>query len=117
MESEKLQILKMVQEGKIRAEEAEKLLQALEQKGASALPSTNAKWLRVRVQEADKKIVNINLPMALVDVAVNMGLKFASPEQLDGIDVPALMQAIKQGATGKILEVQSEEATVEITVE
>ena len=117
MESEKLQILKMVQEGKIRAEEAERLLQALEQKGASALTGTSAKWLRIRVQEADKKIVNINLPIALIDVAVNMGLKFASPEQLEGIDVPALMQAIKEGATGKILEVQSEEATVEIVVE
>ena len=47
----------------------------------------------------------------------NMGLKFASPEQLAGIDIPALIEAIKQGATGKIVEVQSEEVTVEITVE
>ena len=117
MESEKLQILKMVQEGKVRADEAEKLLQALEQQGGQKGPGTKAKWLRIRVQETDKNLVNINLPLALVDVALNMGLKFASPEQLAGIDIPGLVEAIKQGATGKIVEVQSEEVTVEITVE
>jgi len=117
MESEKLQILKMVQEGKLRADEAEKLLQALEQQGGQGVQSTKAKWLRIRVQETGKSLVNINLPLALVDVALSMGLKFVSPEQLAGIDVPALVDAIKHGAMGKIVEVQSEEVIVEIAVE
>ncbi|MBT9135032.1 MAG: hypothetical protein DDT34_00080 [Firmicutes bacterium] len=116
MESEKFQILKLVQEGKVSAEEGARLLQAVEQRCADGSTSTPAKWLRMRVQ-TDGNLVSINLPIALLDVAVSMGLKFIPKDELPEIDIPALLTAIKQGATGKVLEVVAEEATVEITVE
>jgi len=117
MESEKLQILKMVQDGAITAEEGAKLLQALEQQGTVARADGMAKWIRIRVNEKNGKIVNVNLPLSLMEVAVNMGIKFVPKEDLPAIDIPALMEAIRQGLTGKLVEVVSEDVTVDIVVE
>lgn len=118
MENEKLQILKMVQEGKITPEEAARLLQAVDSKPAVTTTSSgNGKWIRIRVQEHGRQIVNVNLPLSLVEVAISMGLKFVPEEELRGVDVNALMEAIRQGVTGKIVEIDADEHKVEIIVE
>lgn len=118
MEGEKLQILKMVQEGKVTPAEATRLLQALDSKApVASSPSGSGKWIRIRVQEQGRQMVNINLPLSLVEVAVSMGLKFVPQEELRGVDVNALMDAIKQGVTGKIVEVDADDHKVEIIVE
>jgi hypothetical protein len=114
-----MQILNMLQDGKITAEEAERLLAALDAQPAPGASGATkpARWLRVRVQEQGRQIVNVNVPMAVVDVAVNMGLKFVPHDQLQDIDVAALMQAIKQGAMGKIVEIDDGDTKVEVVVE
>ena len=118
MENERLQILKLVQEGKVTPDEATKLLQALEGKGGeSAVATGSGKLLRIRVTEGGGTKVNVNLPMSLVEAAVAIGVKFVPEEELRGIDINALLEAIRQGVTGKIVEVDSEEAKVEIYVE
>lgn len=119
MEMERLQILKMVQEGKINAEEAAKLLQVVDTKpaNASSASTTGARWLRVRVQEAGRQVVNVNLPMTIVEVALNMGVKFIPQEHLKDIDLASLLEAVKQGLTGKIVEVDDGDSKVEIIVE
>ncbi|MBS3986116.1 MAG: hypothetical protein KGZ66_11015 [Selenomonadales bacterium] len=122
MENEKLQILKLVQEGKVTPDEATKLLQALEGKSAdssadSAVSTGGSKLLRIRVTEAKGTKVNVNVPMSLVEAAVAIGVKFIPEEELRGVDLSAVIEAIKQGVTGKIVEVDSEEAKVEISVE
>jgi len=120
MEMERMQILKMVQEGKITAEEAAKLMQALDTKTASAtstVSSSKARWLRVRVQEEGRQVVNVNLPMSIVEVALSMGVKFVPQEHLKDIDLNVLLEAIKQGMTGKIVEVDDGNSKVEVIIE
>ncbi|KAF0195359.1 MAG: hypothetical protein FD169_1449 [Bacillota bacterium] len=114
-----MQILKMVQEGKVTAEEAAKLLQAVDAKPANttSTSSIGARWLRVRVQEAGRQVVNVNLPMTIVEVALSMGVKFIPQEHLKDIDLNALLDAVKQGLTGKIVEVDDGDSKVEIIIE
>ena len=121
---ERMQILKMVADGKISAEEGAKLLAALEterkrETRSPAEPPSAARWFRVRVTdlETGKNKVNVNLPMSLVDVGTRMGARFA-PE-LEDLDFKDIIEQIKSGAQGKIIEVEDAEGgeRVEIYVE
>jgi hypothetical protein len=121
---ERMQILNMVAEGKITAEEGAKLLGALEperkKEARLATESPSApRWFRVRVTdlETGKNKVNVNLPMSLVDVGTRMGARFA-PE-LEDMDFRDIIEQVKSGAQGKIVEVEDLEGgeRVEIYVE
>jgi hypothetical protein len=122
---ERMQILKMVADGKISAEDGAKLLAALEpekRKREAEIGSggpSEPRWFRVRVTdiETGKNKVSVNLPMSLVDVGTRMGARFA-PE-LEGLDFNAIIEQIKSGAHGKIIEVEDAEdgERVEIYVE
>ena len=118
MSSERMQILQMVQEGKVTAEEAERLLGAIDNRTPSSdSRAKQARWMKVRVVEDGQQKVNINLPMSLVEVALGMGMKFVPEGRLQGIDVASLLEAIKQGALGKIVEIDDDNTQVEIIVE
>jgi hypothetical protein len=111
---ERLQVLKMVEAGQISAEEAAKLLTALESPQEPAeVKSTQKRWLRVRVtdQRTGKRRVNINVPLGLVDLATRMGVRFGAQKapELGEIDLNEIMAAIKSGAEGKIVDVEDEE--------
>jgi hypothetical protein len=121
---ERMQILNMVAEGVISADEGAKLLGALEpEKKRETRPTMTGpsvpRWFRVRVTdlETGKNKVNVNLPMSLVEVGTRMGARFA-PE-LEGMDFNDLVEQIKSGAQGKIIEVEDVEdgERVEIYVE
>jgi hypothetical protein len=119
-----MQILNMVAEGQITAEDGAKLLAALEpDRRPTAVKMgerpTAPRWFRVRVTdlETGKNKVNVNLPMSLVDVGTRMGARFA-PE-LDDVDFNDIIEQIKSGAQGKIIEVEDADGgeRVEIYVE
>lgn len=124
---ERLRILKMVEQGKISAEDGSRLLEALStadrRRSQAAYPSAPAagagRWLRVRVTDArtGRNKVNVTIPMGLVDVGLKMGARFA-PE-MEGFDLAQLAEMVKSGATGKLVEVQDREdgELVEIFVE
>jgi hypothetical protein len=122
---ERMQILKMVAEGTISAEDGAKLLAALEPKKKGPETPMGAggpsepRWFRVRVTdlESGKNKVSVNLPMSLVDVGTRMGARFA-PE-LEDLDFHDIIDQIKHGAQGKIIEVEDAEGgeRVEIYVE
>jgi hypothetical protein len=121
---ERLQILQMVAEGKITAEEGAKLLAALEpSRKREAQPSTMEpsapRWFRVRVTDlaTGKSKVNVNLPMNLVEVGTRMGARFAP--DLEGVNLRQIVEQIKGGAQGKVIEVEDVEGgeRVEIYVE
>jgi hypothetical protein len=124
---ERLQILKMIQEGKITAEEGAKLLQALSAGGKGdkrppnppVMGSSDPRWFRVRVTDtrSGKNKVNVNIPMGLVNVGLRMGARFAP--NIDSVNYDDLMTAIKSGQSGRVLDVTDEEAgeRVEIFVE
>ena len=124
MENERLQILKMVEQGQISAEEGAKLLEALEEgigkmQTASQKGSQQARWLRIRVSNlasgGDK--VNIAIPFRLVDLGLRIGARFAP--NIEDLDVEKVVQAIREGTVGKVVDVQDIEGgeRVEIFVE
>ena len=119
---ERLQILKMIENGQISAADGAQLLEALERGNTKERPESGGsrpRWFRVRVTDmrTGKRKINVNIPMGLVNVGVRMGAKFA-PDMAD-IDIDEIIQAIKEGAQGKIVEVEDEEdgERVEIYVE
>lgn len=120
---ERMKILKMVETGQISAEEGAKLLAALSSSSRPKAPSVAAadqpKWFRVRVMDlsSGRSKVNVNIPMGLVNVGIKMGARFA-PE-VEGLDFDEIMEAIRSGAQGKILDMVNEEdgERVEIFIE
>jgi hypothetical protein len=124
MREERAQILKMVGEGKISAEDGSRLLAAVKPPERQGPPprrgdAFRGRWLRVRVLNTvtGKPKVNVNLPLGLVDVGLRFGAQFA-PELAD-LDLDELMAAIEEEAQGKILEVEdvADGERVEIFVE
>lgn len=119
---ERMKILRMLEQGKLSAEEASRLLKALSKGSPETRPTTpddESKWMRIRVTDldGDRAAVNVNLPMRLVNVALRLGAQFI-PEEED-IDLEELAEALKAGLTGKIVDVIDEEEgrKVEIYVE
>ncbi|OQY86139.1 MAG: hypothetical protein B6D41_13620 [Chloroflexi bacterium UTCFX4] len=122
---ERIQILKMIENRQISAEEGARLLAALDDKPAPELapppsPNTRGRWLRVRVTDlkSGKRKVNVNIPLSLVDIGLKMGAKF-SPVGLEGLNLNQIMAAVKAGDIGKIVDVEDEQdgEHVEIYVE
>jgi hypothetical protein len=115
---ERLKILRMIQEGKITAEEGIQLMEALD-RGRPPVPkmpaisaqtiTRSARYLRVRVTDTDsgKVRVNIRLPISVINAGIKMGARF-SPE-IEGLDVAQLMDYIHSGETGQVLDVFDEE--------
>lgn len=111
---ERLKILKMVQEGKLSADQAVELLEMLDKSdNVTATKSSNVslagRWLRVRVTDTNtgKVRVNVRLPLSVVSSGIKMGMKFAP--QVEGLDVNQLMEVIQSGEQGQIVDVVDEE--------
>jgi hypothetical protein len=123
VKEERAQILKMVSEGKISAEEGGRLLKAVAShdrpaRSARTSEALRGRWLRVRVlnMATGKPKANVSLPMGLVSVGLRLGAQFV-PELADVED--EIMAAAEEGTLGKILEVQDPEdgERVEIFIE
>jgi hypothetical protein len=72
MNENRKQILQMLSQGQITAEEAESLIAALEKEPASdASPKAKAKFLRVMVEDGPTK-VNVRVPMQLLRAGVKL---------------------------------------------
>jgi hypothetical protein len=73
--------------------------------------------VRVTDLRTGKPKVQVNLPFGLVDVGMRMGARFA-PE-LENIDMAQIVEQVKAGGQGKIVEVEDEEdgERVEIYIE
>ena len=112
LSEERLKILKMIDEGKITAEEGAKLLAALTQSRQSPRRPTlsgqggGTRWLRVRVTDivTGKPKATVNLPIGLVDAGLNIASQYAPDVAFD-----QLIEAINEGAQGKIIDVVDEE--------
>jgi len=129
---ERLQILRMVQEGKITAEEGMHLLEALasptvrsepppppalseipaipQPPASSESPSLRTpRWFRVRVTDTNsgKVRVNVRLPINVINAGMKMGARF-SPE-VEGLKIDDLSALINSGTIGQIVDVYDEE--------
>ena len=121
---ERLKILKMIEDGKISAEEGAKLLAALSEGRRVPAPPVpprgwgSARWLRIKVTDlsSGRSKASVQIPLTLVDAGMKIGAHFA-PE-VEGVDMSNVMDAIRSGMTGKIIDVESEDGEhVEIFVE
>ncbi|HEY64789.1 MAG TPA: hypothetical protein G4O02_09480 [Caldilineae bacterium] len=122
-----MKILKMIEEGKITAEEGARLLAALagdRPSGRRREPSMgvsggSARWLRVRVTDiaTGRQKVSVNIPLGLVNVGLKIGARFAP--DLEGVNLEEIVEAIRSGISGKIIDVIDEEDKehVEIFIE
>jgi hypothetical protein len=88
MNEERKKVLQMLAEGKISADEAERLLEALENRISEASPATSLaetglpKYLFVKVDSTSGDKVNIRVPMRLIQA----GIKLKSLLPLDAQD-------------------------------
>ena len=119
---ERMKILKMIEEGKLSPEEGAQLLSALGRKTAPGIPNLmagGARWLRVRVTNlhTGRSKASVQIPLSLMDAGMKIGAHFA-PE-IDGVNMDQLMEALRSGVTGKIIDVTDDEdgEHVEIFVE
>lgn len=123
LKEEKVQILNMVQEGKVSPEEGITLLEALENNKEEINESnSSAKWLKIRVFDPDEDTkVNVTLPITLINLGVKLAGKFSPEFKEAGLsekDMNEIFDAIKDGATGKIVDVDSKNGErVEIVIE
>jgi len=136
-EQERLNILRMVEEGKISASEAASLLSAMTQEGKPTIPdnppmtsdappapetpkvsepqmerlpsSAGPRWFRVRVTNLanGRPKATINLPIGLVSWGMRIGARYA-PE-INEFDFNELSQMLQSGAEGKLIDVIDEE--------
>ena len=121
---ERMKILKMIEDGKISAEDGAKLLAALSEGrrpgGQSSSRTAGAgHWLRIRVTDTvtGRSKASVQIPLGLIDAGMKIGAHFA-PE-VEGVDMSQVMDALRSGVTGKIIDVIDEEdgEHVEIYVE
>jgi hypothetical protein len=122
---ERLRILKMIDEGKISAEEGARLLSALSEVRRAPNPPNmprmqgTARWLRVRVTDVatGRSKATVQIPIALLDAGMKIGAHFA-PE-VQGVNMSTIMEALRSGMTGKIVDVIDDQdgEHVEIFVE
>jgi hypothetical protein len=117
---ERLQILKMIQNGQVSVEEGARLLEALKEKERLQQPRPQStgkgpRQFRIRVTdlETGRQKIDMHLPWSLVNVGINMGARFAR----EGISVEDLVEAVQAGVEGRIMDLVDETERVEIFVE
>jgi hypothetical protein len=109
---EKIRILNMVQDGRITAEEAAKLLEALEvnedlrytnspKESQTVINKSNGKlrWVRIQVNDTKtgKQQVNLKLPLGLVKVGMKSTMRLSMKEKdsngiLDEINLDEILK-------------------------
>lgn len=81
----------------------------------------SAMMLRIVVDSADGDKVRVNLPMALVQAAVEIGMgmpEINGSDAIKNIDWAQILELVRQGAVGNLVEVESADGdTVRIFVE
>lgn len=120
MNEDRKRILEMVAQGKITPDEAAKLLEAVE--ASAELPERTAvgtsRFIRIAVDSADSGKVNVNIPVGLVKMVMKLLPKDAQAElKQNNIELDDIIRLVQEGASGKLVEVDSEDAKVQIFVD
>ena len=71
--------------------------------------------LRIVVTEKDGDVVRINIPISIIEIAINSGLNMSQVsgnKALYNIDLNRIMEIVREGFTGNILEVESPDKDV-----
>jgi len=113
--NERMMILKMIEEGKVTADEGLQLLTSVQSernqmKSKIISPGNgNQKFFRVRVTDTrtGSNKATVTLPLALMDWGLKVGSQFAP--DLEEVDLGGLSEILHDGLDGKIVDVIDEE--------
>ena len=135
---ERLEILRLVENQTISADEATRLLEALDRSDISQQNQLNrnrtrssdadmtattrlpgkprARNVRIRITETDSKEVRLNLvlPLGLLDSGLKMAKRIA-PDRL--LESKEIKDSVEEGFVGPILDIVDEDERVEILIE
>ena len=78
-------------------------------------PGSNAVQALIVVDSADGDKVRVNLPMALVQLAMEMGMEMpqvSGNDALKDIDWAQVMELVRHGAMGNLIEVESADGDI-----
>ena len=109
MSDEKDRVLKLLEEKKITAEEAARLLDAIKHTGGSG---ERNRFLKIRVFDRNSQTakVNVTLPIGLVKWGMNFVPDSAKAKiEEQEIDMKLITEALEKDITGKIVDVEDEE--------
>ncbi len=117
MNEEYMRILKMIEEGKVTAEEGAELMQAVggteagtEQELGGKKTSMRGRKLRIKVTDLDtgKDKVNIRIPLRLAKIAERFIPKDAKEDMRDkGIDLEDIMGSLNELQEGPIVDIDA----------
>jgi len=120
MQEERMRILKMLEEGKISADDAARLLDALPGPRAGQAAGPAGKKIRVKVTdpETGKQTVNLTVPVGLAKFAAKF-IPGKKKEQMlaEGIDIDMILSEVMSENIGKIVDVESDDGNVQVSIE
>jgi len=112
MKEEVMKILKMIQDGKISAEDGYKLLEALGEVKGSRVEGTG-KFLKIEVKSPDGDNVSLSIPTALLKLSKSF-LPRDVKEELEAqqIDLDEILRLVQEGAVGTLVDIVSSDGDV-----
>ena len=121
MNEEYMRILKMIEAGKITAEEGAALMKSIsgdengenvEAQIAGVKPSFKGKKLRIKVTDTDtgKDKVNIRIPLKLAKIAEKLVPREAKSQMKEqGIDLSGILSNIDELADGPLVDIDADD--------
>ncbi|CEO21536.1 SHOCT-like domain-containing protein [Paraclostridium sordellii] len=124
---DKKRVLKMVEEGKISAEEGLKLLEALESNPGDKVKlkkqpivdeneffkidknSSKEKMIYIRVISSDGERVRVNIPIGFLKVLGSNGIMGSANLDKYNVDINSIIDAVENGFEGRLVEVNSDD--------
>ena len=113
---ERIRILKMIEDGRVSPDEGSRILAALQTGQPRDAEREPARWVRILVTEAGyaSPNVNVRIPAGLLRAVAGL----AGPHlERHGVDVDEILNQIRSGSTGHIVEVEGDGTRVEVLVE
>lgn len=121
----RMQILDMIAEGKLTAEEGVRLLEALGEgqqpeptykaAPAAGIFSGGMVVIRVTKRSTGEVTVNLRVPVSLISTARKLGAKISS--DMEDVDLNAVLADLLAGGPGESFRIESEDEIIEILVE
>ena len=126
---EEMEILKMLEEGKVSADEAIKLLDAVrgpsgerEDDAAQAEGTDRARWFRVRVTEGESVKVNVRIPLFFTKWMGNSVVRFIPPKAKEkmreaGVEPETISKTLTElGKAGRcqLVDIHDDDEHVEV---
>ncbi|MGB9856790.1 MAG: LiaF transmembrane domain-containing protein [Dictyoglomaceae bacterium] len=114
MREERFKILKLIEEGKVKAEEAEELLKKLEE-----TQEKEKRFLKVNVIENGKTKVNVTIPISLIRWGLKFASKYSSGEYGEKIEItPEEIESLINDPDfrGRIVDINEENEQVIVEI-